>query len=162
MSDAERTVLAGEAPQVSGPHGPGEQFSRLLRSSLLPTLIVGGAVVLGCALLGAREAWSAALGAALVILFFSLSLLVMARTAHLEPVLVMAIVLGVYTVKIVGLGVAMVVLRDATWLSGTALALTVITCTLVWLAAQMRAFTRLRLPVSVAPDGPASSPEGQS
>jgi hypothetical protein len=38
----------------------------------------------------------------------------------------------------------------------------VITCTLVWLAAQMRAFTRLRLPVSVAPDGPASSPEGQS
>lgn len=162
MSDVERTVLAGEAKQAIGPHGPGEQFSRLLRSSLLPTLVVGGALVLGCALLGGREAWSAALGATLVIAFFSLSLLVMARTAHLEPVLVMAIVLGVYTLKIVGLGVAMVVLRDATWLSGTALALTVITCTLVWLAAQMRAFTQLRLPVSVAPDGPASSPGGQS
>jgi hypothetical protein len=42
----------------------------------------------------------------------------------------------------------MVLLRDAAWLSGQALALTINVCTVVWLAFEMRAFTRMRVFVS--------------
>jgi len=120
-------------------------FDAMLRGSLLPTLAVGVLAVVVAAFSGAKPAWSAALGAGVVVVFFSLSLLVMRRTAHLEPTTVMAVVLASYTVKIVALGLVMVLLRDATWLSGTALALTIIVCTVVWLGFEMRAFTRLRV-----------------
>ena len=87
----------------------------------------------------------------MVIVFFSLSLLVMQRTAGGQPTAVMTVVLATYTLKIVALGVAMVLLRDASWLSGQALALSVIACTIVWLAFEMRAFTRLRVLVAPSP-----------
>jgi len=120
-------------------------FDAMLRGSVLPTVAVAVLAVAVFAFVGAREAGSAALGASLVIGFFSLSLLVMRRSAHLAPTTVMAVVLATYTVKIVALGVAMVLLRDASWLSGTALGLTVVGCTIVWLGFEMRAFTRLRV-----------------
>lgn len=124
---------------------PSASFNAMLRGSVIPTVVVAVIAVVGCAFIGAREAWSAALGAALVVVFFSLSLLVMRRTAHLAPTTVMAVVLATYTAKILALGVAMVLLRDASWLSGTALGLTVVACTIVWLGFEMRAFTRLRV-----------------
>ena len=127
-----------------------DPFAALLRGSLLPTLLVAAAAVAGAALFGARAAWSTALGAALVIVFFSVSLLVMRRTAHAEPATAMAVVLATYTVKILALGLVLVVLRDAAWLNGRALALSVIACTLVWLATELRAFTRLRILVTDA------------
>jgi hypothetical protein len=133
------------------------QFAAMLRTALVPTLVTGvGAVVLGGLLGGSKAAWSAALGAALVVVFFSLSLLVMRQTAHLQPIAVMSVVLATYTVKILALGVAMVLLRDASWLSGQALALSIIACTLVWLAFEMRAFTKLRILVAPGADRPSS------
>jgi len=106
----------------------------------------------------ATAAWSAALGAAVVVVFFSLSLLVMRQTAQLQPIAVMAVVLACYTGKILALGIVMIVLRDATWLSGQALALSIIACTVVWLAFEMRAFTKLR--ILVAPGADAAEGEG--
>jgi hypothetical protein len=132
--------------------GPAAAFGAMLRGSAWPTLVVGALGVVAAALLGgAKGAWSAALGAALVVVFFSLSLLVMQRTASWQPTAVMSTVLATYTLKIVALGVAMVVLRDASWLSGQALALTVIACTVVWLTFEMRAFTRMRVFVTSSP-----------
>jgi len=132
--------------------GPAAAFGAMLRGSALSTLAVAALSVVVAALLGgARGAWSSALGAGLVMVFFSLSLLVMQRTASWQPTAVMSIVLATYTAKIVALGLAMVLLRDASWLSGQALALTVIVCTVVWLAFEMRAFTRMR--VLVTSDG---------
>ncbi|GAB3591312.1 hypothetical protein GCM10027446_08790 [Angustibacter peucedani] len=130
-------------------------FTAMLRGAVVPTLLVGVlAVVLGAVLGGSKAAWSAALGAALVVVFFSLSLLVMRRTARMEPTATMAVVLATYTGKILALGVAMVLLRDASWLDGQALALAIIGCTVVWLAFEMRAFTRLR--ILVAPEADAA------
>ncbi|GAA4345851.1 hypothetical protein [Angustibacter luteus] len=133
------------------------QFAAMLRTALVPTLVTGvGAVVLAGILGGSKAAWSAALGAALVVVFFSLSLLVMRQTAHLQPVAVMSVVLATYTGKILALGVVMIVLRDASWLDGQALALAIIACTVVWIAFEMRAFTRLR--ILVAPGADAEEP----
>ncbi|HEX3003980.1 MAG TPA: hypothetical protein VHO27_07200 [Angustibacter sp.] len=137
-----------------------EQFSAMLRGSLVPTAVVGAvAVVLAAVLGGAKPATSAALGAALVVVFFSLSLLVMRQTAHLQPTAVMAVVLATYTGKILALGIAMVLLRDAAWLSGQALALSIIACTVVWLAFEMRAFTRMRVLVAPQADHPDDHPD---
>lgn len=131
------------------------QFSAMLRGSVIATTLMGLVAVAVAAVVGdARDAWSAALGAAVVILFFSLSLLVMRQTAHLEPMAVMAVVLATYTGKILALGIVMVVLRDASWLSGQALALSIICCTVVWLALEMRAFTRMRVLVAPGADAP--------
>lgn len=140
-------------PSTSSPHGApmgtAEQFGSMLRGSALPTAAVAVVCVVVAAVLeGAKGAWSAGLGAALVVVFFALSLLVMKRTASWEPTAVMAVVLGTYTAKIIALGVAMILLRNASWLSGQALALTVIVCTVVWLAFEMRAFTRMRVLVA--------------
>jgi hypothetical protein len=131
--------------------GTAAQFGAMLRGSALPTIGVAVlAVVVAAILEGGKGAWSAGLGAGLVVVFFSLSLLVMQRTASWQPTAVMSVVLGTYTVKIIALGLAMVLLRDASWLSGPALALTVIVCTVVWLAFEMRAFTRMRVLVTTS------------
>lgn len=168
---ARQSLGATPHASVGAPAGPDDtaaQFRRMLRGSLAPTLVVGALAVGAAAIAGAQQAGSATLGVLLVVVFFSLSLVVMQRTAHLEPTTVMAVVLASYTVKIVALGVVMIALRDAVWVSGPALALSIIVCTLVWLAFEMRAFTRLRVlvtaehPASGTGDGaPSVTPPGE-
>ena len=89
-----------------------DAYRVLLRRSLT----AGAAVALVCVvvaavLAGLHGALSALLGSAMVLVFFGARLLVMRRTARSNPQLVLVAALGVYTVKIVVLGVAMVLLR---------------------------------------------------
>lgn len=122
-----------------------DAFGQLLRGSLVPT----AAVALVCVVVGffssPKAAYSAAFGAALVIFFFSATLLVMKRTADLAPTTVMMIVMATYTFKVVVLGVAMFALRDASWVSGYAVGVTITVCALIWLFFEMRAYKRLRI-----------------
>jgi len=102
-----------------------------------------------------KAAWSAALGAAIVLFFFSLTLLVMKRTADLPPTTTMMIVMATYTFKVLVLGVVMFALRDVTWASGFAIGLSITVCAVVWLFFEMRAYKRLRI-FAYDPDGAAS------
>lgn len=122
-----------------------DAFAELLRGALRPTLVVAALAVVVAAFSGVTAAWSAALGAVLVLGFFTASLLVMKRTAHLPPTTVMAVVMITYTVKVVVLGVVMFVVRGATWLNGYAAGVTITVCALVWLFFEMRAYKRLRI-----------------
>jgi len=132
-----------------------DAFAQLLRGSLLPTVVVA----IGCIVVGLfsspKAAWSAAVGAALVIFFFSLTLLVMKRTADMAPTTVMLVVMLTYTFKVIVLGVAMFLLRDVSWVSGYAVGLTITVCALVWLFFEMRAYKRLRI-FAYDPDGAAA------
>ncbi|TQM62395.1 hypothetical protein [Humibacillus xanthopallidus] len=132
-----------------------DAFAQLLRGSLLPTVVAA----LGCIVVGLfsspKAAWSAAFGAALVIFFFSLTLLVMKRTADLPPTTVMIVVMLTYTFKVIVLGVAMFLLRDVSWVSGYAVGLAITVCALVWLFFEMRAYKRLRI-FAYDPDGAAA------
>ena len=138
-----------------------DAFAQLLRGSLLPTVVVA----IGCILVGLlsspKAAWSAAVGAALVIFFFSLTLLVMKHTAEMAPTTVMLVVMLTYTFKVIVLGVAMFLLRDVSWVSGYAVGLTITVCALVWLFFEMRAYKRLRI-FAYDPDGEASLDQPQS
>jgi len=132
-----------------------DAFAQLLRGSLLPTLVAALVCVVVGLFSSPMAAWSAAFGAALVIFFFSLTLLVMKRTADLPPTTVMIVVMVTYTFKVIVLGLAMFLLRDVSWLSGYAVGLSITVCALVWLFFEMRAYKRLRI-FAFDPDGGAA------
>lgn len=134
-----------------------DAFAELLRGSLLPTLVAAAVCIVVGLFAGPKAAWSAALGAVIVIGFFSLTLLVMKRTADLPPTTVMVVVMITYTVKVVVLGVVMFAVRDVSWLSGYATGLTITVCALVWLFFEMRSYKRLRI-FAYDPKGAAALP----
>ncbi|WP_157557603.1 hypothetical protein [Intrasporangium oryzae] len=137
-----------------------DAFAQLLRGSLFPTLAAGAVCVVVGLFSSPKAAWSAAFGAALVIFFFSLTLLVMKRTADLAPTTVMMVVMATYTFKVIVLGVAMFLLRDVSWVSGYAVGLSITVCALVWLFFEMRAYKRLRI-FAYDPEGEASLEPGE-
>jgi len=132
-----------------------DAFAQLLRGCVLPTLAAAAVCVVVAFFSSPMAAWSAAFGAALVIGFFSLTLLVMKRTADLAPTTTMMVVMVTYTLKVVVLGVVMFLLRDATWVSGYAVGVSITVCAVVWLFFEMRAYKHLRVFV-YDPDGEAS------
>lgn len=138
-----------------------DAFAQLLRGSLFPTLAAAAVCVVVGLFSSPKAAWSAALGAALVIFFFSLTLLVMKRTADLAPTTVMMVVMATYTFKVIVLGVAMYLLSDVSWVSGYAVGVSITVCALVWLFFEMRAYKRLRI-FAYDPEGEASLDPGES
>ena len=140
------------------PGAQSDAFSELLRGSLWPTAAAAGACVAAGLLSSPKAAWSAALGATLVVAFFTVTLLVMKRTAELPPTTVMLVVMVTYTVKVLVLGLVMFAVRDVPWLSGYAVGVTITVCALVWLFFELRAYRRLRI-FAYDPNGAAALPK---
>ena len=132
-----------------------DAFAQLLRGSLVPTLVAGAVCVVVGLFSSPKAAWSAAIGVALVVFFFSLTLLAMKRTADLAPTTTMIVVMATYTFKVLVLAVVLFALRDVSWVSGFAVGLSVTVCAVVWIFFEMRAYRRLRIfvyePESVEP-----------
>src|SRR5690348_10363683 len=72
------------------------QYAALLRGSLVPTLVAALLCVAVSVPAGPRGVAGAAFGAALVVAFFTIGLLVMRRTARLNPDAVMGVVMLTY------------------------------------------------------------------
>jgi len=156
MAQDDRTRDNDPDSKTTGDNDAEVQYAALLRGSLVPAA-VAGLVCLGIALpSGTRAVAGAAFGAAVVLVFFTVGLLVMRRTARLNPDAVMGVVMLTYVLKVAALTVVLVVFKDATWLSPPHFALGALACTFVWLGFEMRAFTRLRVLVTdpVAGRGP--------
>lgn len=132
-----------------------DAFAQLLRGCVLPTLVAAVICVAVGFFFSPLAAWSAGFGAALVIVFFGLTLFVMKRTADLAPSTTMIVVMITYTLKVVVLGIVMFLLRDATWVSGYAVGVSITVCAIVWLFFEMRAYKHLRVFV-YDPEGEAS------
>ena len=139
------------------PGGESDAFAEMLRGSLWPTLVAAAVCIAVGLFSSSMAAWSAALGAALVVGFFSVTLLVMKRTADLPPTTVMLVVMVTYTVKVLVLGLVMFAVRDVSWLSGYAVGVTITVCALVWLFFELRAYKRLRI-FTYDPNGAAALP----
>jgi ATP synthase protein I len=123
----------------------------MLRAALAPTLLVGAvAVAVAGGVAGAAGVWGALLGLALVVLFFALGLLVLARCAGVDPALVLVIALGLYTAKVVLIGGTFVLLDSTGVLRGfadhLALGMTAIACTLTWTVGETVGAIRVRQP----------------
>lgn len=127
--------------------GPDTAWEALLfRRSVVPTVAVGVVAVLAFGLSrGTDGALGALLGAALVIGSFGLSLYVAHRTADLHPLATLTAAMLSYLIKITLLLVVLLVVRGTGVVDRHACGFTVLACALVWLAAEVHAFTRLRL-----------------
>jgi len=121
------------------PGAQSDAFSELLRGSLWPTVAAAGV----CVVVG--------------VVSFTVTLLVMKRTAELPPTTVMLVVMVTYTVKVLVLGLVMFAVRDVPWLSGYAVGVTITVCALVWLFFELRAYKRLRI-FAYDPNGAAALP----
>lgn len=135
----------------SPPRPADDPYAAMLRGAAVPTAVTGVAAVVVAALTEGLPGGIGALLAALVVLgFFSASLVVMRATARSNPQSVLAAALLTYVTKVGVLGLFLVLVQDARWLSGTAFALSAIACAAVWLAFEVRAFVRLRILVAGA------------
>lgn len=134
---------------------PQDPYRAMLRGGAVPALAAAVvAVVVAGLQVGGRGVAGSALASVVVVASFASSLLVMSRTAKVAPQLVMLVALTTYTGKVVVLGIVMVLFAGAGWLSGSAFALTAVAVAVVWLAGELRAFTRVRTLVFV--DAPAT------
>jgi ATP synthase protein I len=125
-----------------------------LTQVVLPTLAVSVvAVVVAGVAAGSPGALGAAVGAVLVLGFFSLTHQVLGRTRDLPPEMALIIALGLYTAKVVALAMCFVALSASGLLGDqlhrASLAVTVIVCTVAWTVAEVRAAMGARIPTYV-------------
>jgi ATP synthase protein I len=123
----------------------------LRRSALLTTPVALLMIVLGAILGGTKGLLGAALGVALVIVFFGISVLVVGRAAKVSPQVMMAAAVGTYLVKILVLIILVGAFQDSTTFNGRFFGLTVIVCVIAYSAAQMVSSMRLKM-LYVDPD----------
>jgi ATP synthase protein I len=116
----------------------------LRRSALLTAPVALLMIVLGAVLGGHKGLLGAALGVALVIAFFGISVLVVGRAAKVSPQVMMAAAVATYLVKIIVLIVLVGIFQDSTAFDGRFFGLTVIVCVLAYSAAQMVWSMRLK------------------
>ncbi len=118
----------------------------ILRGAALPTA-VAGVLLIGVAAVGAgtKGALGAALGVVVVALFFTAGLVAIAWASRISAFVMMQVAIFTYLVKIALLGVVVVNLADTKAFNTRAFASAVLVSTLVWIAAQVYAFTKLKI-----------------
>jgi len=121
------------------------------RSALVTAPVALLLIVLGALLGGTKGLLGAALGVALVIAFFGISVLVVGRAAKVSPQAMMAAAVGTFLVKIIVLIILLGSFQNSTAFNDKLFGLTVIVCVLAYSAAQMISSIRLKMPY-VEPD----------
>ena len=123
----------------------------LRRSALLTAPVALLMIVLGALLGGTKGLLGAAIGVALVIAFFGISVLVVGRASKVSPQAMMAAAVGTFLVKILVLIILLSTVQNLTAFSGRWFGLTVIVCVIAYSAAQMISSLRMKIPY-VEPD----------
>lgn len=119
---------------------------RLLRGAALPTAAVAVvALVVSGVLAGGKGVLGAGFGGAVVVGFFAVSLVTVAKAGQILPQAMLPVALGTYVVKLGVLYLLVAAFVDARWMAPKAFAFTVIACTLTWMAAEARFFLTQRI-----------------
>jgi ATP synthase protein I len=131
----------------------------ILRGAAVPTAVAALLLVLAGALLaGAEGALGAGLGAVVVGAFFTVGVVAIAWASRISPFVMMQVAILTYLVKIALLGVLVVTLADTEAFNTRAFAAAVLVSTLVWVLAEVRAFSRLKMPYVEPGSGPPGGP----
>ena len=135
--------------------------ARILRGAAIPTGLAGvAAIVIGLLVAGSKGALGAAIGLAVVIVFFSISVFVVNYTAKISPGTMMMAGLLSYAVKFIVVLGLVIALHDVTFWNPKAFAWTVVALTLIWIMAETRATLQVRV-IELAPGKePAKSAGG--
>ncbi|WMX45027.1 hypothetical protein [Streptomyces roseicoloratus] len=132
--------------------------ARTLLHTAVPTAAVGViATVVSGVVAGGKGALGAVVGTAVVLLFMGIGLVVLQRTAKKLPQLFQAMGLMLYTAQLLVLFIFLALLKDTSAFDFKAFAFTLLATTIVWVAAQARAYMKAKI-MYVDPDnsGPKS------
>jgi ATP synthase protein I len=128
-------------------------YARIVRWSAVATAAVAVVMVAVCAAIGGSHGLvGAALGVALVAIFFGIDILALGRAARVSPQMMMLAAIGLYLFKIIALAIAVSQLQGTTFFNARLFGFTAIVCVLAWCAAQVTASIKLKTPY-VEPDG---------
>lgn len=120
--------------------------ARILLSAAIPAAATGViAAVISGVVAGGKGAIGAVLGCVVVIAFMGIGLVVLQRTAKSFPHLFQAMGLMLYTAQLLLLFILMALLKNTTWFDFKAFAFTLLAATIVWIAAQARAYMKAKI-----------------
>lgn len=128
-------------------------YAQIVRRSVLTTAAIGVVmIVISLGVGGIKGLLGAVLGAALVAIFFAISVFAVGRAAKRSPQAMMITALTTYIVKILLLLFFVVRFSDTTVFSSRLFGLTALACILAWTASQVLWSMRLKAPY-VEPTG---------
>ncbi|KOG24666.1 hypothetical protein AB0F25_14370 [Streptomyces wedmorensis] len=120
--------------------------ARTLLHTAVPTAAVGViATVVSGVVAGGKGALGAVAGTLVVILFMGVGLVVLQRTAKSLPQLFQAMGLMLYTAQLLLLFIFLALFKDTTLFDFKAFAFTLLATTVVWVAAQARAYMKAKI-----------------
>ncbi|MFD3531284.1 hypothetical protein [Streptomyces sp. NPDC058664] len=120
--------------------------ARILLHTVVPTAAVGVvATVVSGVVAGGKGAIGAVVGTLVVILFMGIGQLVLQRTAKSFPHLFQAMGLMLYTAQLLVLFIFLALLKNTTLFDFKAFAFTLLATTVVWVAAQARAYMKAKI-----------------
>lgn len=127
---------------------------RNLLHTAVPTAAAGviAAVVSGV-LAGGKGVLGAVIGTLVVVLFMGVGLVVLQRTAKSLPHLFQAMGLLLYTTQLLLLVILLAIFKNTALFNPKAFAITVVVATVMWVAAQARAFMTAKI-LYVEPESP--------
>lgn len=121
---------------------------KIARTALLPSLIFGAIFIISLSFIRKLPGfWGSTLGVATVIIFFSVHLIISRVSKNLDPIAVMALAMFSYFAKVALMGAFLVIVTKTTspeTVDRPAFAIAALSVTTIWLAAEIRAFLRLR------------------
>jgi ATP synthase protein I len=133
----------------------------ILRAAAGPTVIVGVlATVLGAVFRGGPGALGAALGAIVVLVFFSVGQYVLGVILDNNPQTALSAALTLYLVKIGVLFALIAMLKDATVFDPKVFGLSVLACTIAWTCAEVWALGKTKMLVVEPGSGPGQESSG--
>ncbi|MFF9848632.1 hypothetical protein [Streptomyces litmocidini] len=120
--------------------------ARILLHTAVPSAAVGAiATVVSGVVAGGKGAIGAVVGTLVVILFMGIGQLVLQRTAKSLPHLFQAMGLMLYTAQLLVLFIFLALLKNTTLFDFKAFAFTLLATTVVWVAAQARAYMKAKI-----------------
>jgi ATP synthase protein I len=121
-------------------------YARVVRRSAALTSVVAVAMIAICVgVAGTKGLYGALVGIGIVTAFFGISILVVGRAAKVSPVVMMAVAMATYLVKIIAFMIVLVLLRHVTVFNPRMLGLTAIILILAWSAAQVITMMRTKM-----------------
>ena len=126
---------------------------RIVRGAVLATASVGVVVVIVAGLLAGRTGvYGALLGTGLAMAFFAITIVAVSAAGRVANELMLPAALGTYLVKVIGIGLALFLLRDTTAFDRTAFALATVIGACVFMVAELRIAVRARTPYVTTPE----------
>ncbi|MEU8652912.1 hypothetical protein [Streptomyces sp. NPDC048737] len=124
---------------------PSNDVRNLLQCAV-PTAAAGVvAVAVSAAVAGGKGALGAAVGAGVAILFMGIGLYVLQWTAKTLPQLFQAMGLMLYVAQLLLLLIFVALFQDTSLFNAKAFAATLVAATVVWMAAQARAYLKAKI-----------------